>query len=313
MTGQAMRVAVFGAGGVGAYLGSRLMRAGAGVHLIARGRHLDVLRKSGLTLITPNETETMHIAATDDPASIGIVDTVLFAVKSYDTESAANQLKPLLGNRTAVVGLQNGIDNEAKIAKIIGADHVVPAATYILAAIEAPGVVKSGPARLILGEATPGKPSDRVETLVELFRAGGVDASATEDVRVAKWEKYILLVGFSAVSAATQLPLGDIRKSEAASELMRGVMQEAFDVARAMGVPLREDHVERSHRLVMSQADSEGASLRNDLLKGRRMELDALQGALIRLGKRTRVPTPRTEAAFAVLEPWAIRHSRPAG
>jgi 2-dehydropantoate 2-reductase len=304
-----MRVAVFGAGGVGAYLGSRLMKAGAGVHLVARGKHLDVLRKSGLTLLTPDGDEKWHMAATDDPASIGIVDTVLFAVKSYDTEAAARQLKPLLGNRTAVVDLQNGIDNEAKLARIVGADHVVPAATYILAAIEAPGVVRSGPARLILGEATPGPPSQRIEDLVELFRLGGVDASASDDVRVAKWEKYILLVGFSAVSAATQLPLGDIRRSPAASDLMRGVMQEAFDVARAMGVPLRDDHVERSHRLVMAQADSEGASLRNDLLKGRRMELDALQGALIRLGQRARVPTPRTEAAFAILEPWAIRNA----
>jgi 2-dehydropantoate 2-reductase len=304
-----MRVAVFGAGGVGAYLGSRLMKAGAGVHLVARGKHLDVLRKSGLTLLTPDGDEKWHMAATDDPASIGIVDTVLFAVKSYDTEAAARQLKPLLGNRTAVVDLQNGIDNEAKLARIVGADHVVPAATYILAAIEAPGVVRSGPARLILGEATPGPPSQRIEDLVELFRLGGVDASASDDVRVAKWEKYILLVGFSAVSAATQLPLGDIRRSAAASDLMRGVMQEAFDVARAMGVPLRDDHVERSHRLVMAQADSEGASLRNDLLKGRRMELDALQGALIRLGQRARVPTPRTEAAFAILEPWAIRNA----
>ncbi len=308
-----MRVAVFGAGAVGSYLGSRLMKAGAGVHLIARGKHLDVLRQSGLTLITPDGEEKWHIAATDDPASIGIVDTVVFGVKSYDTEAAAKLLKPLLGMRTAVVDIQNGIDNEAKLATIIGADHVVPAATYILAAIEAPGVVKSGPARLVLGEATPGKPSDRIEHLVEVFRAGGVDASASADIRVAKWEKYILLVGFSAISASTQLPLGDIRKSQAASDLMRGVMQEAYDVARAMGVPLAENHVERSHGLVMAQADSEGASLRNDLLKGRRMELDALQGALIRLGKRTRVPTPRTEAVFAVLEPWAIRNAGPAG
>ena len=298
-----------GAGAVGSYLGSRLMKAGAGVHLIARGKHLEVLRKSGLTLITPEGEETMRIAATDDPASIGIVDVVLFGVKSYDTEAAAAQLKPLLGMRTAVVDVQNGIDNEAKLAAVIGAEHVVPAATYILAAIESPGVIRSGPARIVLGEVTAGPPSQRVEDLVDLFKAGGVEATASEDVRVAKWEKYILLVGFSAVSASTQLPLGDIRTSAAASAMMRAVMQEAFDVARALGVPLKDDHVDRSHRLVLAQADTEGASLRNDLLKGRRMELDALQGALIKLGRRTRVPTPWTEAAYAVLEPWAIRNA----
>ncbi|HEX8024787.1 MAG TPA: 2-dehydropantoate 2-reductase [Candidatus Limnocylindrales bacterium] len=307
------RVAVLGAGAVGAYLGSRLAKAGAGIHLIARGKHLDVLRQSGLTLITPSGEETIHVAATDDPAGIGIVDIVLFGVKSYDTESAAKLLKPLVGMRTAVVGLQNGIDNEAKIAAVAGKDHVIPAAVYILAAIEAPGVIRSGPARLVLGDYEPGPPSKRVDELVELFQAGGVSASATADVRVAKWEKYVLLVGFSAISAATQLPLGEIRKSAAASDMMRAVMQEAFDVARKLGIALPDGHVERSHALVMAQADSEGASLRNDLLKGRRMELDALQGVLMRLGRETGVPTPATQAAFAILEPWAIRNAALAG
>ena len=302
------RVAVFGAGAVGAYLGSRLAKAGAGVHLIARGKHLDVLRHSGLTLITPSGEETLHIAATDDAGSIGIVDLVIFGVKSYDTEVAAAGLKTLVGMRTAVLGIQNGIDNEAKIAAVVGEDHVVPCATYILAAIEAPGVVRSGPARLVMGEYKPGPPSKRVEDLVELFQAGGVQASAVDDVRVAKGEKYVLLVGFSAISASTQLPLGDVRRSAAATAMMRAVMQEAFDVAQALGVPVAADLVDRSHALVLAQADSEGASLRNDLLKGRRMELDALQGALIRLGRQTGVPTPATEAAFAILEPWAIRN-----
>ena len=303
------RVAVFGAGAVGSYLGSRLAKAGAGVHLIARGNHFEVLRKSGLTLITPTGTETLHIAATDAPATIGIVDVVIFGVKSYDTESAAAQLKPLVGARTAVISVQNGIDNEARIAAAVGKDHVVPAAVYILAAIEADGVIRSGPARMVIGEYEPGPPTPRVEELVALFRAGGVDASASADVRVSKWEKYTLLVGFSAVSATTQLPLGEIRLSTAAKSMMRAVMQEAFDVGRALGVPLPGDLVERSHALVLAQADSEGASLRNDLLKGRRMEIEALQGTLSRLGRETGVPTPWTNAAFAVLEPWALRNA----
>ena len=303
-----MKVAVFGAGAVGSYLGSRLARAGAGVHLVARGKHLDVLRRSGLTLITPRGTETVHMAATDDPAGIGIVDVVLFGVKSYDTEAAAARLKPLIGMRTAVVSVQNGVENEEKLAAVIGPEHVVPMAVYILAAIEEPGVVRSGPARVVLGEYVPGPPSKRVEDLAEMFRLGGVDSQVADDVRVAKWEKYVLLVGFSAVSAATQLPLGSIRQSSAAVEMLRSIMQEAFDVAKALGIALRDDQVERSLALVLAQADSEGASLRNDLLKGRRMELDALQGSLIRLGRQTGVPTPWTAAAYAILEPWAIKN-----
>jgi 2-dehydropantoate 2-reductase len=307
------RIAVLGSGAVGSYLGSRLAAARADVHLIARGAHLEALRERGLTLVTPDGVTTTPVWATDDPTSIGPVDYVLFCVKAYDTEAAAGQLGPLIGPETAVVSIQNGIDNEAKIAATIGEDHVLGAATYILAAIESPGVVRSGPARIIVGELQPGPPSDRVRTLVELATIGGIDATATADVRVAKWEKYVLLVAFSSVSAGTQLPLGDIRRSPAAVAMLRAVMEEAWLVARALGVPLADDLLDRQHALVMAQADTEGASLRHDLLNGRRMELETLQGTLSRLGREAGVATPFTDAAYALLQPWALRNQRGAG
>jgi len=305
-----MRVAVVGAGAVGAYLGSRLAAARADVHLVARGAHLDALRERGLTLITPDGVSTTAVWATDDPATIGPVDTVLFCVKSYDTAAAAQLLPPLVGPATAVISIQNGIDNEPKIAAVVGPDHVLGAAAYILAAIESPGVVRSGSARLVVGELTPGPPSDRVRAFVELARAGGVDASAATDVRIAKWEKYVLLVAFAAVSAGTQLPLGDIRRSQAAVGMLRAIMTEAWSVGRALGIPLADDLVARQHALVLAQADSEGTSLRHDLLTGHRMEVEALQGTLSRLGRETGIPTPWTDAAFAILEPWALRNER---
>jgi 2-dehydropantoate 2-reductase len=304
------RVAIFGSGAVGSYLGSRLAAAHADVHLIARGAHLEALRDRGLTLITPDGITTTSVWATDDPASIGPVDLVLFCVKSFDTEAAAAQLTPLIREGTAIVSIQNGIDNEAKIAAAVGEDRVLGGATYILAAIESPGVVRSGPARLVLGELRPGPPSDRVRALVELARTGGINASATDDIRVAKWEKYVLLVAFSAVSAATQLPLGDIRRSPAAVATLRAIMAEAWSVGRALGIPLAEDLVDRQHALVLAQADTEGASLRHDLLNGRRMELEALQGTLSRLGRETGIPTPWTDATYAILQPWALRNDR---
>lgn len=303
------RVAVFGAGAVGSYLGSRFTAAGAEVHLVARGTILEALRADGLTIVAPDGTTTnTAVLATDDPASIGPVDFVVFGVKSYDTESAAPRLLPLLGPKTAVLSFQNGIDNEAKIAAAVGDDRVIGAAIYILAAMQSPGIVRSGPARLVVGELRPGSPSDRVLRLVDLANAGGVAASAVDDVRIAKWEKYVLLVAFSAVTAATQLVVGDLRRSPAASAMLRAVMHEAWSVGRALGVPLADDLVDRQHALVLAQGDSEGTSLRHDLLTGRRMELDALQGTLSRLGHQTGVPTPWTDAAYAVLEPWAIRN-----
>lgn len=306
-----MRVAVFGAGAVGGYLGSRLAQGGADVSFIARGAHLEAMRERGLTLVTPEgERSTIDVQATDDPAEIGPVDVVLFLVKSYDTEEAARRLSPLIGEGTGVVSLQNGIDNEERIAAVVGAEHVLGGAAYILAAIEAPGVVRSGRARITVGELKPGPPSERVERFVEVANAGGIEARAASDVRLVKWEKYVLLVAFSAMTASTQLTVGDIRGSEAASDMLRAIIDEACAVGRALGVPLADDLADRQHALVLAQADNEGTSLRHDLLTGHRMELEALQGTLRRLGRETGVPTPWTDAAYAILQPWALRNER---
>ena len=299
-----------GAGGVGAYLGSRLAIAGADVHLIARGAHLAAMRANGLTIVSPEGARSTHqVHATDDPGEIGPVDVVLFLVKSYDTEAAAQLLPSLIAEQTVVISLQNGIDNEPRIAAAVGDGHVAGGAAYILSSIEAPGVVRSNEARVVVGELRPGPPSERIERFVEVARRGGVHATASSDVRLTKWQKYVLLVGFSAVSAATQLTVGDIRRSPAASAMLRSIMEEAWLVGRALGVRLADDHVDRSHELVLAQADDEGTSLRHDLLTGHRMELDALQGTLMRLGRETGIPTPWTDAAYAILEPWAIRNS----
>ncbi|HET7031467.1 MAG TPA: 2-dehydropantoate 2-reductase [Candidatus Limnocylindrales bacterium] len=304
-----MRIAVIGAGGVGGYLGSRFAAAGADVAYVARGGHLEALRRHGLTIESQDGARaTTPVRATDDPAELGTVDVVIFTVKSYDTEAAARRLAPLVGPSTAVVSFQNGIDNEARIAEVVGEAHVLGGAAYILASIQAPGVIRSGPARVVLGELTPGPASPRVEQIVALARAGGVTAEAVTDVRRAKWEKYVLLVAFSAVSAATQLPLGDIRRSEAAVAMLRGIATEAWTVGRALGVALPDELVEDRVVIVLRQPDDEGTSLRHDLLHGRRMEVEALQGTLARLGREAGVPTPWTDAAYAILEPWAIRN-----
>ncbi|HEY2916325.1 MAG TPA: 2-dehydropantoate 2-reductase [Candidatus Limnocylindrales bacterium] len=310
-----LRVAVVGAGGVGAYLGSRLAAGGADVTYLARGDHLAALVERGLTVVAPDGSSTTGpVRATGDERVIGPVDLVLFTVKSYDTATAAQRLAPLIGpggrRGTAVLSLQNGIDNEDRIAAVVGREHVLGGSAYVLASIQAPGVIRSGPSRVVVGELEPGPPSERVRRIVARIEAGGVGAAATEDVRLAKWEKYVLLVAFSAVSAATQLPLGDIRRSPAAVEMLRAIALEAWTVGRAMGVPLRDGLVDERVALVLQQADDEGTSLRHDLLHGRRMEIEALQGTLSRLGRESGVPTPWTDAAYAILEPWAVRNER---
>jgi len=309
-----MRLVVLGAGGIGAYYGAGFAKGGAEVTLVARGAHLAALRDHGLTVTTPEGTERHDLRATDDPAEIGPVNVILFCVKSYDTDSAAARLAPLLGDDTAVVSLQNGIDNEARIAAAIGWQHVLGGAAYIFAAVTAPGVVAaSGPRSIVFGEWDGDTTTPRVHRILEAARAGGGGATAAANVQVVKWEKYVLLAALSAVSAATQLPLGDIRRSPAATMLLRDLMTEVRAVGRASGVPLDDDLVDRQYELVLSQGDDSHASLQADLLAGHRMEIDALQGATVRLGLELGVPTPQMTALYAILEPWAMRNAGPDG
>lgn len=311
-TEHPLKIAVYGAGAVGGYLGAKLADGGSDVTLIARGAHLAALRADGLTLMTPaGERATTRVRAVEDPAEVGPVDVVIFLVKSYDTDEGAQRITPMLGDDTAVVSLQNGVDNEARIAAVIGKERVLGGAAYILVSIVEPGVIRVGrPPGIVLGEMEPGPPSERVVRLVDAMKAGGIDARADADVRRVKWEKYVLLVAFSAMTAATQLTIGDVKASQAASDMMRAIMAEGWQVGRALGVPLADDLVDRQHALVLAQNDTEATSLRHDLITRHRMELEALQGTLRRLGRETGIPTPWTDAAYAILEPWAIRNAR---
>lgn len=305
-----MRIAIFGAGAIGAYYGARMSEGGSDVSLIARGSHLEALRERGLTIVAPERTSEHRLLATDDPGEIGPVDVVLFCVKSYDTEATATRLGPLLRDGTAVVSLQNGVDNEEKIAAAIGWEHILGGSAYILAGVREPGVVEaSGPRRIVFGEWSGGEPSDRVRAIVEVCERGGIGAEAAADVRAAKWEKFTLLAAFSAMTASVRLGLGEIRDAPAAKAMLHALMTEVWIVGRSEGVNLTADLVERQFGLLISQAPDATSSLYRDLITGHRMELEALQGTVIRLGRRHGVPTPWMNAAYAILQPWAQRNA----
>jgi 2-dehydropantoate 2-reductase len=307
-----MRVAVLGAGAIGSYFGAKLATGGADVTLLARGAHLIALQERGLTIREDGSESHHRVPATDDPADVGPVDAVLFCVKSYDTATAAAGLGPILREGTAVISLQNGVDNEETIADVIGWPHVVGGAAYILAGIPGPGVVAAGgPRRIVVGEWAGGPPSDRVTALVDACHQGGIDATAASDVRAAKWEKFILLAAFSGMSATVRLGLGEIAAAPAARSMLRELMLEVWRVGRAAGVGLGDDIVDRQFALVLGQAPDATASLHHDLVAGRRMELEALQGAVLRIGRHHGIPTPWLAATYAILEPWARRNSRP--
>jgi 2-dehydropantoate 2-reductase len=306
-----LRVAVLGAGAVGSYYGARLADGGAEVTLIGRGRHLAALLADGLTVVEPEGTRTYRLPAVEDPAEIGPVDVVLFTVKSYDTDVAAARLGPLLGEDTAVISLQNGIDNEDRIAAAIGAQHVVGGAAYILGAVTEPGIVDAaGPRTIVIGELT-GPPSDRVRGIRDAGARAGLGVGIADDIRVALWEKYTLLVAFSAMTGTVRLPIGAIRDAPAAKAMLRALMTEVWAVGRSAGVALADGLVDQEMDRLLSQHDGATTSLYHDLVSGHRMELEALQGAAIRIGREHGVPTPNLDAAYAILQPWALRNERP--
>lgn len=318
-----LRIAVYGAGGIGAYYGAGLARGGADVHLIARGAHLEALRRGGLTLVTEDATETLRLPATGDPASIGPVDAVLVAVKSYDTADVARRLGPLVrggadpggdawapgSGPTAVVSLQNGVDNEDRIAAAVGPRHVVGGSAYIFSVVREPGVVvASGPRDIVLGEWAADAPPGRLQAILDVARAGGIPAEAAPDIRVAKWEKFTLLAALSAMTAGARLPLGELRRSEAATAMLRSLMVETATVGRASGVALPDDVVDRQFARVAAQAADATSSLHQDLVTGHRMEVESLQGQVVRLARSLGVATPFMDAAYAMLQPWALRN-----
>jgi 2-dehydropantoate 2-reductase len=303
-----MRITVFGAGGVGGYFGGKLAVAGHDVRLIARGAHLKAVRANGLTVTSGLGDFHVEVPATDDPGEIGACDAVLFCVKSYDTVDAARRLAPLLRDGTAVVSLQNGVDNEAVIADVIGWHHVVGGASFIFAAIDSPGVIAhtGGPSSLAFGEFD-GVRSPRVLALAEACTAAGIPTDVPDDIRAVLWSKYAFICAQAGMTATTRLPIGVIRGDESAFSMYRALVAEAVAVARAEGVRLPENLVD-SHLRATAALEPEGrSSLYHDLVNGHRMELEALHGNLSRLAAGHGLPVPATLAVYAILSPWAAR------
>jgi 2-dehydropantoate 2-reductase len=306
-----MQVAIVGAGGIGAYFGARLADAGAEVAFIARGQHLEALRERGLAIHSIHgDAHLDEVHATEDAADIGPCDVVLFCVKSYDTDAAARQHLPdLVGDDTMVVSLQNGVDNEERIAAVIGDGHVVGGLAFIFSVVTDPGVVShtAGPARIIFGEMD-GRRSDRVEHLLAWCAKAGIDAEVPPDIRRAIWDKFSFICAQSGTTAAVRLPIGAIRDTPETWTLFRRLVEETYAVARARGVTVGEGAVEERLAFAESLEPDTHSSLHHDLVTGHRMELEGLHGTVIRLAGEHGAAVPMTEAIYAVLRPWARRN-----
>ena len=309
-----MKVAIYGAGGVGAYFGARLAQAGADVHLIARGEHLDALQRDGLRLESIHGDATLALPATDDPATIGECDYVLFCVKSFDTESAADTARPLVGDATAVISLQNGLDNEPALVEALGREHVMGGVAYILSTIAEPGVVEhtGGPASIVFGELDNER-SERAERFLEWCERADIDATLSTDIQADLWEKAAFICALSGLTAAVRLPLGDLRDTPETWAFFRDVVAEVETVARTTGVDVRDDLVDHWVAFAEDLGADTYSSLHYDMTHGKPMELEALHGAIRRRADPNDVDVPAVDALYAILRPWARRNAGAGG
>lgn len=301
-----MRIAIIGTGGIGAPLGASLAKAGEDVTFLARGTHLAAMRDSGLRIEGDRgETIVRPVQTTDDPATIGAVDLVLFCVKLWDVESAGEQIRPLIGSGTAVIPLQNGVDASERLVPILGASHVLGGVAKVTGSIVAPGVIRqSGKHHGIVFGELDRQIRPRTERIRDVCQAAGIESELSSDIQVERWWKFVGLVAFSGLCALTRRPVGDLRDDPDLALLIDDAMREVIDVGRACGVQLASDALETWRAFIRGVPANLTPSMAVDLRAGNRLELPWLAGKVVELGKGCGVPTPVNRVVYAALKPY---------
>jgi 2-dehydropantoate 2-reductase len=304
-----MRFAILGSGAVGGYFGAKLAKAGQAVTFIARGAHLDAIRSRGLEIKSAKLGDFVaRAAAESDTARVGPVDVVVVAVKAYDNATALPMLEPLIGPDTVVLTLQNGVDSVHDVAAIVGEQHVLGGTTYVATALEAPGlIVQTGVHRsIIMGEVfgDQGAVSARVQRVADVMAAADIQLTAVADGRVPIWDKFVYLVPFSGFTGASRLPIGPIWQHPHAREMFYAASREVAAIAKAEGVTISPNRFETLEEYMRNIPPTTRSSLLIDLEQGKRIEVEALQGAAVRRAAKHDVPVPIVSTLYALLKPW---------
>ncbi|HEX5403910.1 MAG TPA: 2-dehydropantoate 2-reductase [Pseudonocardiaceae bacterium] len=305
-----MRIAVMGTGGVGGYFGARLAEGGHDVAFVARGRQLAALREHGLRVRSPlGDVHLPDVEVSDDPATLGTADMVLFGVKLWDTETSAELIKPLLTGRTGVVSFQNGVVKDDILRRVLGASHVVGGVCYIAATIAEPGVIKhaNNLQKLVFGEYD-GTTSERVREFRDACVDGGIDVEISDGIERTIWEKFVFLVGLSGTTTLARTPIGPIRSDPRARAFLRDVLDEVTQVARAQGVPLPADYADDRLAFTDQVSPDMTSSMHHDLERGNRLEVAWLSGDVVERGKALGVPTPCNRAIMDMLSVHSEGH-----
>lgn len=303
-----MKIAIMGAGGVGGYLGGKMAAAGEDVTFIARGAHLEALRRNGLRILGADAVHVPEVTATDTPEEIGVVDAVLFCVKLYDTAAATKAIAAIVGSKTMVLTLQNGIESLRDVGSVVGKTAMLGGAAYFPANISAPGEITfygriGTHPHIVFGEPGGGM-SERVEAFLEVCGSAGIEAKGCSDTDRMLWEKFLLVAANSAVTSVTRCPVGAVRADPDLHWLQREAIVEAERVGRAAGIAFNDDMVSQVMAALDANAPDSKSSQLVDLENGRRLELDGLSGAIVRIGRELGVPTPVHATVYAALKPY---------
>jgi 2-dehydropantoate 2-reductase len=300
-----MKIAAMGAGGVGGYFGARLQQAGHEVTFFARGRHLKALQENGLTVESAHGNAHLKVRVFEDPREAGVADVVLFAVKLGDTETAAERLKPVVGEHTAIIPFQNGVESISRLKAFFPEKAIMGGSAYIATHVKSPGVIEhtGQMARLQFG---PVLPSQRkiAEEFLAACRGANIQAEIPEDIVKANWEKFVFLVGLSSATATARAPLGVVRADPDLRWLLEQAMRETWRVGRARGVKLADDFVEQRMAFADTLHADMKASLLHDLEAGNKLEAPWLCGAVARMAAQAGLDAPVNRAVYASLKPY---------
>ena len=299
-----MKIVVIGAGGVGGYFGARLAAAGEDVSFVQRGAHLRSMQKNGLRVeSTHGDISLKTVKVTENPAEIGAADIVLIAVKSGQTEEAAELCKPLLGPETGVITLQNGVENESQLVERLGREHVLGGVVYILSLIMSPGVIRhSGQlARLLFGELD-GSDSKRGRLFLTSCLNASIDAQFTNNIEAELWAKFVFLCPHNGMTALTRSPIGLVRNDPDCRELLEAAAREVMAVANAHGINIASGGISNFMNRFDNLPAEMTSSMYHDVVNGKPLELDWLNGSVVRLGRGHDVATPVNEFIYVALK-----------
>ena len=297
-----VRLAFMGSGGLGGYFGARLCKGGADVHFIARGKHLEAMRRDGLRVEGPEPIHIARVSATDDPVEVGIVDFVMVGVKLWDTQAALEQVRPMVGPDTTLISFQNGVLKDRYLRDAFDASRIMGGVGYVATTIDRPGVIRqTGPMQRLLFGEFDGSRSPRGEALLAACLAGGINAELSASILREIWQKYVFLVGLSGTTTTIRKPVGPIRENPQTRAFLLDVMREVVAVGRAHGVDLPENYADVRLQFADSVAHDMTSSMHHDLERGNRLEVRWLSGGVVELGQQKGVPTPLNRAITDIL------------